>query len=68
MTIVQKYAIGKVKNMAKQNFIQQFGGAIKAGIKKILSAGSFEPNYIQNHAKPTKPYGPTTKRIIKTSK
>ena len=54
--------------MAKQNFIQQFGGAIKAGIKKILSAGSFEPNYIQNHAKPTKPYGPTTKRIIKTSK
>ena len=54
--------------MAKQNFIQQFGSAIKSGIKKILSAGSFEPNYIQNHAKPIKPYGPTTKRIIKKSK
>lgn len=39
--------------MAKQNFIQKFGGAIKAGIKKILSAGSFEPNYIENQKMPS---------------
>ena len=40
------------KDMAKQNFIQQFGSAIKSGIKKILSAGSFEPNYIENRKMP----------------
>jgi hypothetical protein len=53
--------------MAKQkSWLETIGSEIKAGIKKVLSYGSFEPNYIANRAPKPKPFGPTTTKIIKT--
>ena len=39
--------------MAKKSWLETLGSEIKAGIKKVLSYGSFEPNYIENRQMPS---------------